>query len=270
LSYIFRISLTIFTEIYGNLNKNEPANKAIKIDPSEQEKYFLEGPRSRIEEFRFTVQVMKEFIMGFRAFHFAGPCVTVFGSARFPENNEYYKMAREVGKGLSEIGFTVMTGGGPGIMEAANRGAKDAGGRSVGANIILPFEQDPNPYLDKYVDFNYFFVRKVLLMKYSYAFVVMPGGAGTMDELFEALTLIQTKKISDFPVVIMGKDYWRNLIELFEDFVEKGTISKDDMKLFLLTDSVDEAIQHIEKNTIMKYKLVKKKRNPSKILGERG
>ena len=249
---------------------NIKATKAIRTDPAEQEKYFLEGPRSRIEELKFTVQVMKEFIMGFRAFHFIGPSVTVFGSARFPEENEYYQLARKLGKGLSEIGFTVMTGGGPGIMEAANRGAREAGGKSVGANIVLPFEQKPNPYLDKYVDFNYFFVRKVLLMKYSYAFVVMPGGAGTMDELFEALTLIQTKKISDFPVVIMCKDYWKNLIELLEDFVSKGTISVEDMKLFLLTDSVEEAIQHIEKNTISKYKLVKKPRNPSKILRERG
>ena len=244
------------------------AMKASKVEALQEEKYFLEGPRSRWEEFKFTVQVMKEFIKGFRSFHYAGPCVTVFGSARFPEDNEYYKMAREVGKGLSEIGFTVMTGGGPGIMEAANRGARDAGGRSIGANIILPFEQDPNPYLDKYVDFNYFFVRKVLLMKYSYAFVVLPGGAGTMDELFETITLIQTKKISDFPVVIMGKEYWKNLIELLEEFLKNGTISEEDLKLFLLTDTVHEALQHIEKNTVAKYKLVKKKRSPPRIIRE--
>jgi hypothetical protein len=234
-----------------------------------EEKYFLEGPRSRSEEFRFTLRVVSEFIRGFRAFHFIGPSVTVFGSARFGPGNEYYEMARELGKKLSNVGFTIMTGGGPGIMEAANRGAKDAGGRSVGANILLPFEQKPNPYLDKFVDFDYFFVRKVLLMKYSYAFVVMPGGAGTMDELFEALTLIQTRKISDFPVVIMGKDYWKNLVELLEDFVKNGAISADDMRLFLLTDSVDEAVEHIEKNTIKKYNLIRKKRRPSKILGEK-
>lgn len=239
-----------------------------RLKPEHHEKYFLEGPRSRREELRFTLEVMSEFIKGFRTFHFIGPSVTVFGSARFPEDNEFYIMAREVGKRLSETGFTVMTGGGPGLMEAANRGAKDAGGLSVGANIVLPFEQKPNPYLDKYVDFDYFFVRKVLLMKYSYAFVVMPGGAGTMDELFEALTLIQTRKVSNFPVVIMGREYWKNLIELLEDFVQKGTISPGDMKLFMLTDSVDEAVKHIETNTIEKYKLVRKKK-PSRILGER-
>lgn len=243
--------------------------KILSVRQSQQEKYFLEGPRSRRQEFRFTLQVMNEFIKGFRAFHFAGPSVTVFGSARFGPGSEYYEMAKEVGKRLSEIGFTIMTGGGPGIMEAANRGAKEAGGRSVGANIILPFEQKPNNYLDKYVDFSYFFVRKVLLMKYSYAFVIMPGGAGTMDELFEVLTLIQTKKVSDFPVVIMCKDYWKNLIELLEDFVDKGAISPGDMKLFLLTDSVDEAVKHIENNTVKKYKLIKRKRKPSKLFGER-
>ncbi len=237
-------------------------------DVIESERIFLEGPRSRREEFTFAMETLFEFIKGFRAFHFCGPSVTVFGSARFKSDNKYYIMARELGNRLAEIGFTVMTGGGPGIMEAANRGAKEAGGRSVGANIILPFEQKPNPYLDKYVDFKYFFVRKVLLMKYSYAFVVMPGGAGTMDELFETLTLVQTKKISDFPVVIMGKDYWKNLIELLEDFVKNGTISADDMKLFLLTDSIEEAVSHIEQNTLNKYNLIRKKRKPSKLLWE--
>jgi len=162
-----------------------------------------------------------------------------------------------------------MTGGGPGIMEAANRGAREAGGKSVGCNIELPFEQEPNPYMDKWVTFKYFFVRKFLLMKYSYAYVVMPGGAGTMDELFETLTLIQTKKISDFPVVIMGKEYWLNLYELLEDFVKNKTISSEDMKLFILTDSVDEAMDHIEKNAVERYKLIKKKYNPLSFFGEK-
>ena len=153
-------------------------------------------------------------------------------------------------------------------MEAANRGAREAGGASVGCNIKLEFEQDPNPYMDKWVTFKYFFVRKVLLMKYSYAFVVMPGGAGTMDELFGALTLIQTKKISDFPVVIMGKEYWKNLTELLDDFVKNKTISEEDLKLFILTDSVDEAIDHINKNTLDKYKLKKKKYQPAKSQDE--
>lgn len=254
----------IITE--GELKKNIPSDKSL---PSQQERYFLEGPRSRMEEFRFTVEVLFEFIKGFRAFHFVGPCVTVFGSARIAKDHKYYQMAYEIGKRLSEIGFTVMTGGGPGIMEAANRGAQEAGGRSVGCNIILPQEQDPNPYMDKWVTFKYFFVRKTLLIKYSYAFVVMPGGAGTMDELFEALTLIQTKKISNFPVVIMGTGYWKNLKELIDDFVINKTISEEDVKLFLLTDSVDEAIEHIKKNAIDKFKLVKKVYTPSRILGEK-
>lgn len=249
--------------------KLDQTSEAKKIPPSEQERYFLEGPRSRYEEFKFTILVMLEFIKGFRAFHFVGPCVTVFGSARIATEHKYYEIAYNLGKRLSEIGFTVMTGGGPGIMEAANKGAKEAGGKSVGCNIELPFEQDPNPYMDKWVTFKYFFVRKVLLMKYSYAYVVMPGGAGTMDELFEALTLIQTKKISDFPVVIIGKEYWINLVELLDEFVKQKTISEDDLKLFILTDSVDEAIEHIQKNAVEKYKLTKRVYKPSKILGEK-
>ncbi|HRK00293.1 MAG TPA: TIGR00730 family Rossman fold protein [Ignavibacteria bacterium] len=248
------------------MNTDNPASEK-KI--SQEEKFFLEGPRSRKKEFFFTIEVLFEFIKGFRAFHFVGPCVTVFGSARFDEDHIYYKTAREIGKRLTEIGFTVMTGGGPGIMEAANRGAKEAGGRSVGCNIELEFEQDPNPYMDKWITFKYFFVRKVLLLKYSYAFVVMPGGAGTMDELFETLTLIQTKKISGFPVVIMGKDYWKNLTELLEDFVKNKTISPEDLKLFILTDSVEDAIAHIQKSAVEKYKLVRKKYNPLKFLGEK-
>lgn len=248
----------------------EVAFEATKVPASQQERYFLEGPRSRLEEFKFTIQVMIEFIKGFRAFHFVGPCVTIFGSARTPNQHKYYEIARELGRRLSCIGFTIMTGGGPGIMEAANRGAKEAGGKSVGCNIMLPFEQDPNKYMDKWVTFKYFFVRKVLLMKYSYAYVVMPGGAGTMDELFEALTLIQTKKISDFPVVIIGKEYWKNLIELMDDFVIQKTISAEDLKLFIVTDSVDEAVEHIQKNTIEKYNLVRKAVKPSKMFGESG
>jgi len=156
---------------------------------------------------------MAEFIRGFRALHFVGPCVTVFGSARFKDDHPYYILARDVGSGLSRLGFTVMTGGGPGIMEAANRGAKESGGISIGCNIRLPKEQLPNPYLDRFVVFRYFFVRKVMLIKYSYAFVVLPGGFGTMDELFEAMTLIQTGKIRNFPVVLMGRNFYVQLLE---------------------------------------------------------
>lgn len=253
------------TETSDTVSKDENEPKEV----SQQERIFLEGPKSRKRELIFIVELLCEFIKGFRVFHFLGPCVTVFGSARFKEDHKYYKLARELGGRLTEIGFTVMTGGGPGIMEAANRGAKEAGGRSVGCNIELSFEQKPNPYMDKWFTFKYFFVRKVLLVKYSYAFVVMPGGAGTMDELFETLTLIQTKKISDFPVVIMGKDYWKDLTELLEDFVKYKTISPEDLKLFIMTDSVDDAIAHIEKFAIEKYKLVRKKMSPIKLLGEK-
>src|SRR5207247_7565119 len=166
------------------------------------------------------------------------PCVTVFGSARTLESDLHYQLARQMGADLAQLGFTVMTGGGPGIMEAANRGAKDVSGRSVGCNIELPFEQKPNAYLDRSVTLHYFFVRKTLLVKYSYAFVVFPGGAGTVDELFEALTLIQTGKIRQFPVVIMGTDYWKEMIAFIEYMPRLGTISRRQVKLHYVTASV--------------------------------
>src|SRR5205085_4292386 len=163
---------------------------------------FLQGPALRKREFWQAFKMFRELVYGFRKLHFVGPCVTVFGSARFDEHHRYYAMAREVGRLLAKSGFTTMTGGGPGIMEAANRGAKEAGGRSIGCNIILPHEQKPNPYLDEFVEFRYFFVRKVMLVKYSCAFVCLPGGLGTLDELFEAATLIQCRKIGPFPLVL--------------------------------------------------------------------
>ena len=215
------------------------------------------------------MKIVVEFIKGFRKLHFVGPCVTVFGSARFEEDHPYYILAREMGAAIAKQGFTVMTGGGPGIMEAANRGAKEVGGRSVGCNIVLPFEQKPNPYLTKWVSIRFFFVRKVLLSKYSYAFVVMPGGIGTMDELFEALTLIQTGKMDKFPVILMGKDYYKELEEHIKTMADHYTIDKKDMDLFLLTDSVDEAIRHINK-VVKEYGLKKKSAfKPYKWLGEK-
>ena len=223
------------------------------------ERYFLEGPQSRGSEAMTLWRVMREFFYGFRKLHFLGPCVTVFGSARFNEDHQYYKLAREVGSAVSNLGFTVITGGGPGVMEAANRGAKDVGGQSIGCNIILPFEQRPNPYLDAMLEFRYFFVRKVMLIKYSYAFVVLPGGVGTMDEMFEALTLIQTHKILDFPVVLMGKDYYSPLIDFFEDMARQGTISESDLSLLMITDSLDEAMAHIEQHAIQKFGLTRAK-----------
>lgn len=203
----------------------------------------LEGPAWRLTELRRLNRILFEFLRGFRTLHFAGPCVTVFGSARFPAGHRWYELAREMGGRIAEEGFTVMTGGGPGVMEGANRGAREAGGRSIGCNIELPFEQQPNAYLDQFLEFRYFFVRKVMLIKYSYGFVVLPGGFGTMDEIFETATLIQTGKISGFPLILMGSDYWRDLFELFRDsMVPAGTIDESDIERLHLTDSPDEAI----------------------------
>jgi uncharacterized protein (TIGR00730 family) len=219
---------------------------------------FLGGPQSRWKEFLFINRVMFEFMYGFRMLHFGGPYITVFGSARFKEGHEFYELARQMGSALAKKGFTILTGGGPGIMEAANRGAKEAGGRSVGCNIVLPMEQKHNPYLDKWVNMKYFFTRKTLLIKYSYAFVIMPGGFGTLDEYYEALTLIQTKIISSFPIVIFGKQYHGKLIEYMEFMKSAGTISGDDTDLFLVTDSVEEAVEYITGKALVKQGLIKK------------
>lgn len=244
-----------------------------KILPQQEnpEKVFLEGPHSRSRDLWFSFKVMGEFIQGFRSLHFVSPCITVFGSARFKEDHRYYDEARHMGAAIAQMGFTVMTGGGPGIMEAANRGAKEAGGTSVGCNIELPFEQKSNPYLDRQVTFKYFFVRKVLMFKYSYGFVVMPGGMGTCDELFEALTLIQTKKILNFPVVLYGTEYWKNLKELLETMAAYGTIDPKDLELFLFTDSIEETTQHIHKYAIEGFGLAKKRSRfkPTGWLGEK-
>jgi len=210
-----------------------------KIMLSKDESLFVRGPLSRFKEFTFAVKVFINFLKAFRKMHFIRPCVTVFGSARFTEDSEHYKNAEKIGAALAKTGFTVMTGGGPGIMEAANKGAFEAGGNSVGCNIILPFEQKPNPYLHKWIDIPYFFIRKVILVKYSYAFVVMPGGIGTLDELFEALTLIQTQIIQNFPIVIFDKTYHKELIEHIELMVKQESISPEDMDLIFVTDSAE-------------------------------
>jgi uncharacterized protein (TIGR00730 family) len=221
---------------------------------------YLEGPKSRGREFKFTLDVMFQFIRGFRKLHFVGPCITVFGSARFDENHKYYSMGREVGKMVSDLGFTVMTGGGPGIMEAANRGAYENGGISVGCNIKLPHEQKPNPYTHENVNFDHFFVRKVLLLKYSYAFIVLPGGMGTMDELFETLTLVQTGVIHDFPIVLMGVEFFTPLWDYLNYMVREKTISDIDLSLVMLTDDTEEASCHIKKYIRTHYKIKKKRR----------
>ena len=233
-----------------------------------QEIKFLEGPRSRWIDFKFVVKILLDFIRGFRALHFIGPCVTIFGSARFKEGSHYYDMTRRFSAEIAKIGFTILTGGGPGLMEAANRGAKDVGGKSVGCNIILPMEQQPNPYLDKWVNLRYFFVRKTLLIKYSYAFVIVPGGFGTMDELFEAMTLIQTRKINDFPVIIFDKAYHKELIDYIDKMKREKTISEEDLELFLVTDSIKEAVALI-KTCILKYGLTFSTKKPSWLLGEK-
>lgn len=236
----------------------------------EAEIIFLDGPHSRWNEFTFTVKTVFEFIKGFRSLHFIGPCVTVFGSARFGEDHPYYESTRLLSAAISRLGFTIITGGGPGLMEAANRGAKEAGGHSVGCNIQLPVEQHANPYLDKWINIKYFFVRKVLLVKYSYAFIVMPGGYGTLDEYFEALTLIQTHKIKDFPVIIFGKEYHKDLLEHIEQMKSDGAISQSDARLFLVTDSIDEVVNLIRKKSIEPFGLRSKQPvKPFKFLFER-
>jgi uncharacterized protein (TIGR00730 family) len=230
-----------------------------KIIPGKEQVY-LDGPKSRGYELAFAFRVFKQFIKGFRNLHFIGPCITVFGSARFKDDNPYYLQAVEFGKRIAEMGFTTMTGGGPGIMEAANKGAYENGGLSVGCNIQLPFEQHLNPYVHKAVTFEHFFVRKVLLVKYSYAFIIMPGGFGTMDEFFETLTLVQTKSLTQFPIVLFGKEYYRELMEAMNDMAERGTISKEDMNLVLFTDDHTEAMEHIKQYITSNYKVRPRKK----------
>lgn len=231
--------------------------KYTKFSDSETKKEirFLEGPQSRWKDFKYAFSVLFEFIKGFRTLHYAGPCVTIFGSARFKEDHPYYQKTRQLASEVARLGFTIITGGGPGIMEAANRGAKDVGGKSVGCNILLAHEQKPNQYLDSWVEMKYFFIRKTLLIKYSYAFIVMPGGFGTLDEFFEALTLVQTQKISSFPIIIFDKEFHKNILEHEDHMVEKGTISQKDLNLFLVTDSIDEAVEYIKQKSIIAFGL---------------
>lgn len=228
---------------------------------------YLEGPKSRTSEFVFTLNVLWQFIRSFRKLHFVGPCVTVFGSARFTPEDDYYKMAEALGAAIAKTGFTVMTGGGPGIMEAANKGAMEAGGASVGCNIRLPHEQKANDYMHEFVTLDYFFVRKLLLHKYSYAFVVLPGGWGTMDELFETLTLIQTGMVHHFPVVLMGREYYQPLIEYMDFMLNRGTISETDLRYVMVTDDVNEAVEHLRHYITSHYTIVR--RRGFWFLGER-
>ena len=211
------------------------------------EKQFLKGKRDRSVDMESAIRVFLELLRGFESLDVNQPCVTVFGSARFSSNHRYYRMARELGGELAKAGFGVITGGGPGIMEATNRGAQESGGLSIGCNIDLPKEQKPNPYLDRIVEFDHFFVRKVMLVKYSCAFVLMPGGFGTLNEIFEAATLMQTGKIEQFPIVAMGTSFWKHLQGFIQkSLLKESTISKEDLELWNMTDSSQEVIKLIQ------------------------
>ena len=217
---------------------------------------YLEGPQGRGFEIRHAMRVFVEYFRALRALHFLGPCATVFGSARLGEGTPQYEAARETGRLLAQSGFTVMTGGGPGLMEAANRGAREAGGRTVGLNIILAHEQQPNRYLDRVVTFRYFFIRKVMLVKYSYGFIVLPGGLGTFDEIFETATLIQTAKIKDFPIALVGRSFWEPFLDFMRTtLLSAGTIDALDLDRLLVTDSPEEAVNHLRETAIKKFGL---------------
>jgi len=228
--------------------RSTPAPHASLLEHVENaEKIFLSGRRPREADLESAVRIFLEFLRAFESFMFEQPCVTVFGSSRFPESHRYYQLAREIGAALARGGFAVMTGGGSGIMEAANRGAAEAGGLSIGCNIILPREQKPNPYLNKFIQLEHFFVRKVMLVKYSCAFVVMPGGFGTLDEAFEIATLIQTQKVERFPVIAVGGDFWVELADFVRKaMLKEGTISPDDARVLDLADSADDVVRIIK------------------------
>lgn len=211
------------------------------------EQAFLSGRRKKQADVESAVGIFLEMLRGFEMFEVPDPCVTVFGSARIFEGEPYYDMARQLGAKLATSGFAVMTGGGPGLMEAANRGAKEAGGYSAGCNITLPFEQKPNDYLDSFVEFEHFFVRKVMLVKYSCAFAIMPGGFGTLDEAFEIAILIQTQKLSRFPIALLGREFWTPMREFIRGrMVEGNLIDEEDLSIVKITDDVDEAVEWIK------------------------
>jgi len=244
-------------------------------DDAAEEK-FLHGPRARSSELARLVRITLETLKGLRSLHFVGPCVTVFGSARFKEDHPYYTLACEMGRLIGRSGFTTLTGGGPGIMEAANRGAREVGGPSIGCNIKLPMEQEPNPYVDRFIEFRYFFIRKVMLVKYSYAFIALPGGFGTLDEFFEIAVLVQTGKVRNFPLIFIGKEFWEPLMTFMrERLIKQGTIDQTDFDRILVTDSPEEAMQRIADAAIKEFGFEWKPRGKQRIrpkwwLGESG
>ncbi len=247
---------------------NIPGERPKPVEGGAHDRVLLEGPHSRIRELGLLVRAGRDFVRGFRVLHFVGPCVTIFGSARFGEAHPYYAIAREIGRRVSLMGFTVMTGGGPGLMEAANRGAREAGGLSVGCNIELPHEQDPNPYMDRWITCHYFFVRKVLLFKYSYGFIGLPGGLGTLDEISEGLTLIQNSKIQEYPIVLIGTAYWQPFISLLREMISHGAVAPSDLDLLKVTDDLDEAMRHLQTHAVDAFGL-KRVQRPAWWLGER-
>jgi uncharacterized protein (TIGR00730 family) len=210
----------------------------------EEHEFLMENRTPKKEKERLA-RITDEFERGFQELYHLGPAVTVFGSARFKPQHPYYRKARETGRLLGEAGFTVLTGGGPGIMEAANRGAFEAGAPTYGLNIVLPHEQKPNPYVKKSINFHYFFVRKVMLLKYSCAFVIMPGGLGTLDELFETVTLLQCHKIGPFPVILVGKQFWSGLIEFISYMMDHGVFKREELGFARLVDTPEEALDSI-------------------------
>lgn len=215
------------------------------------EKQYLVDALSREESWRIF-RIMAEFVESIEVLSNVHNAVTIFGSARLKPEDKYYQMAEKLGQLLAQNGFAVITGGGPGIMEAGNKGAAEAGGTSVGMNIKLPFEQKPNPYANLQIDYKYFFIRKVMFVKYAVAYVIMPGGYGTMDEFFEALTLIQTKRVKSFPVILMGRDYWQGLLDwLKNSMVQKDMILPFDLEMIQIIDEPEEVVKHIKKYVIV-------------------
>ena len=235
-----------------------------KSDRAHIDLSFLSGPRSRWKEFKTLLKIAQQFFYGFRKLHFVGPCVTFFGSARYGEDHPYYKTTRSIARRVGRVGFTVMTGGGPGLMEAANRGAKDVGATSVGCNIVLPHEQSANPYLDVDLTFDHFFVRKVLLLKYSICFVVMPGGAGTVDELFETITLIQTGKVKNFPILLYGREYWKPMLEQIDRMIAEGTIGHKELEFVFVADSVEEATTLLQDRLVVMWQEARSRKDTPK------
>ncbi|MCL5103866.1 MAG: TIGR00730 family Rossman fold protein [Armatimonadetes bacterium] len=227
---------------------NDGGSSSYELPPgslARHERDFLMHTRSPEHEAVRLEHIAEEFVTGFEALYDLGPAVSVFGSARFGEEHPYYGLGVEVGRELAQAGFAVVTGGGPGIMEAANRGAHEAKGVSIGCNIVLPHEQKPNEYVDESIEFHYFFVRKVMLVKYSCAFIIMPGGIGTLDEMFEAATLIQTRKMGPFPIICVGTEFWRDLEKLMKHLMAAGAVGNGELDFLQITDSPKEAVDLI-------------------------